>query len=555
MKKQGSFPMSQEATLAATLETISDAILVLGHDWAMRYLNGNAERLLQVRRDEVVGRNVWDVFPDAVNGIYHRAYHEAVSTGKPVAFEDYYAPLALWLDVRAYPSAEGLTIYFRDIGDRKATEAEIHKLAFYDNLTGLPNRQLLLERLESALRKSHHIERFGAMLFIDLDNFKGINDTRGHHMGDLLLQGVAKRLSTNVQEQDTVARLGGDEFVVLLEDLGATESAVERIASERACKLLQSFQVPFNIAGVEQYSTPSIGVAIFGREEIESEDVLKRADLAMYQVKTSGRNGVSLFEPSMQDRVSARAQLETDLRLALHNEDFELYYQPQLDIENRVIGVEALLRWRHPQRGMISPMEFIPVAEETGMIRRLGRWVLEQACMLLERWSHDRRTADLKMSVNVSSVQFHQAHFVEEVLDVLRRTGARADRLRLELTENMLLTDVEGTAGKMQGLRDMGVTLALDDFGTGYSSLSWLHRLPLDQLKIDRSFIGKDNHSVAIVRMIIALGKALNMSVMAEGVETQQQRAFITAEGCHAYQGYLFSKPVSEEQLAELLSS
>jgi diguanylate cyclase (GGDEF)-like protein len=428
-------------------------------------------------------------------------------------------------------------------------------MAFYDKLTGLPNRQLLLNRLEDALGEAHGSGSCGAVLFIDLDDFKSINDTRGHDKGDVLLQMVADRLNDAVRSCDTVARFGGDEFVVLLEDLGASERAAADAARERAAKLLLAFEAPFAIDGMQHYSTPSIGVAVFSRDPVSVDEVLRRADLAMYQAKAAGRNGMSLFDTAMQARVSARAELESDMRRALVHGEFLLHYQPQLSIDGRVIGVEALVRWKHPQRGLVSPIEFIPVAEDTNMILQLGRWVMEEACRVLARWGGESRTSMLEMAVNVSPSQFHRPDFVEQVLEVLAQTGARPERLRLELTESLLLKDVEGTVKKMQRLREAGISFALDDFGTGYSSLSYLHRLPLDQLKIDRSFIReafREGHGAAIVRIIVALGKALKMSVLAEGVETAEQLSFIRAEGCGYYQGYLFSKPVPEAELASL---
>jgi diguanylate cyclase (GGDEF)-like protein len=547
----------QAACLTATLESISDAVLMLGHDWDIRYMNGNAERLLQVQRGDVVGKNVWDVFPDAVGGPYYRAYHQAVDSNSPVSFDEHYAPLNLWTEIRAYPSEQGLTIYFRDISERRAIEAEIHSMAFYDKLTGLPNRQLLLNRLEDALGTAHGSGCPGALMFIDLDNFKSINDTRGHDKGDVLLQMVADRLTDAVRDGDTVSRFGGDEFVVLLEDLGVAEENAAQAAQDGAARLLQAFDAPFPIAGIEHYSTPSIGVTIFGRDAVSVDEVLKRADLAMYQAKAAGRNGISFFDQAMQARVSARAELEADMRRALNQGEFLLHYQPQLSVDGRVIGAEALVRWNHPQRGLVPPMEFIPVAEDTNMILHLGRWVMLEACRLLARWNADPHTATLEMAVNVSLSQFHRPDFVEQVLEVLAETGARPERLRLELTESLLLKDVEGTVTKMQRLREAGISFALDDFGTGYSSLSYLHRLPLDQLKIDRSFICeafKEGHGAAIVRIIVALGKALKMSVLAEGVKTADQLSFIAAEGCGYYQGYLFSKPLPEAELAALLS-
>ncbi|WP_343730208.1 EAL domain-containing protein [Duganella sp.] len=543
----------QAAALTATLESISDAVLMLGHAWEIRYMNGNAERLTKVQRDDVLGRNLWEVFPEAVGGPYYHAYHKAVDTNTPVTFEEHYAPLDLWTEIRAYPSEEGLTIYFRDISERKATEALNHRMAFYDKLTGLPNRQLLLDRLSHALALSQRSGRAGAILFIDLDHFKSINDTRGHDKGDLLLQQVADRLNDAVRSCDTVARFGGDEFVVLLEEVGSDAAAGAR---EIVSKLLHAFHAPFTVDGMEHYTTPSIGVALFGREKAGTDDILKRADLAMYQAKAAGRNGVAFFDPAMEAKVSARATLETDLRRALSNQEFELHYQPLASVEGKLSGVEALVRWHHPQRGLVPPAEFIQVAEETNMILRLGAWVLAEACAMLARWASDERTAALDMSVNVSMAQFHRPDFVEQVLAVLQQTGARPERLRLELTESLLLNDLEGTIQKMQRLRTVGVRFAVDDFGTGYSSLSYLHRLPLSQLKIDRSFIWdalKEGHGAAIVRMIVALGKTMGMSVLAEGVETPEQLAFVMAEGCHYYQGYLYSRPLPEAQLAKFL--
>ncbi|ELX12833.1 diguanylate cyclase/phosphodiesterase with PAS/PAC sensor [Janthinobacterium sp. HH01] len=543
----------ETACLTATLESISDAVLMLDHSWKIRYMNGNAERLLQVQRSEVMGKNVWTVFPEAVDGPYYRAYHQAVETNSAVAFEEHYAPLKLWTEIRAYPSAEGVTIYFRDISERKAIEAQIHNMAFYDKLTGLPNRQLLLDRAGEALSQG----RWGAMLFIDLDNFKTINDTRGHDKGDILLQMVGDRLNASVRSCDTVARFGGDEFIVLLEDLGATEDDVAKAAQETAARIILAFSAPFVIEGVDQYSTPSIGVTLFNGSCGTVDEVLKRADLAMYQAKAAGRNNVSFFDPAMQARVSARAALETDMRRALVNDEFVLYYQPLMNMDGTMAGTEALVRWKHPQRGLVSPAEFIPVAEDSNLILPLGRWVMHEACRQLAQWAGDKRTAKLTMAVNVSAQQFHRPDFVEQVLEVLAATGARADKLRLEMTESLLLKDVESTVEKMQRLRAAGITFALDDFGTGYSSLSYLHRLPLDQLKIDRSFIWgavKEDSGAAIVRIIVALGKALNMSVVAEGVETLEQLNFVIAEGCQSYQGYLFSKPLPESELLTLIA-
>ncbi|MES2257740.1 MAG: EAL domain-containing protein [Pseudomonadota bacterium] len=533
--------------LTATLESITDAFLMVDRHWNLTYLNREAERLLRCERGKVLGMSVWAVFPEAVGGPYYEAYHKAVDSGTSISFEEYYAPLDLWTEVRAYPSEEGLAIYFLDIRARKAQEAQFHALAFYDRLTGLPNRQLLVERIGHALELCRRTQSHGAVLFLDLDNFKAVNDARGHDKGDILLRLVGERLRRLVRASDTVARFGGDEFVILLEELGETVEQAALHAEEVATKLLQAFCDPYHIAGVSQHSTPSIGVTVFCGGQDNTDDLLKRADLAMYQSKAAGRNTVSFFEPGMQSRVAARAALEADLRLALGGGQFELYYQPQADLQGRMAGVEALLRWHHPQRGMVAPVEFIPVAEETGLIVPLGHWVLRSACQQLARWEGDPRAGALHMAVNVSAHQFHRPDFVEQVLAVLAETGARPRLLLLELTESLLLKDVESTIAKMQRLREAGVGFSLDDFGTGYSSLSYLHRLPLEQLKIDRSFIWdaqEGRHGGAIVRTIVGLGKALGMAVLAEGVETQQQLDFIAEAGCQAYQGYLYSRPL-----------
>jgi diguanylate cyclase (GGDEF)-like protein len=538
--------------LTATLESITDAFLMLGRDWSVTFINREAERLLHCKREDVLGVCVWDVFPQAVGGPYYRAYHQAVETGQVAWFEEYYEPLDLWTEVRAYPSDDGLAIYFLDISKRKAQEAELQRLAFHDRLTGLPNRQLLVERIGHALQRHRQSGETGAMLFIDLDHFKSVNDVHGHDKGDQLLRLVGERLRQLVTDADTVARFGGDEFVMLLEELGTDIEAAAQRAQAMASRVLHAFVAPFVMDGIHQYSTPSVGLTMLDAGA-SVEQLIQRADLAMYHAKTCGRNMASWFEPGMEQRVAARAALEADLRRALAERQFELYYQPQCDLQGRMTGAEALLRWNHPQRGLVPPAEFIPVTEEMGLIVPLGRWVLESACALLAQWAADGRTAGLRMAVNVSAQQFQRPDFVEQVREVLAATGAPPQRLMLELTESLLLKDVDGVVARMARLRDAGVACALDDFGTGYSSLSYLHRLPLAELKIDRSFIwDADNarNGGAIVHTIAGLGKALDLEVMAEGVETEHQRAFIAAAGCHSYQGYLYARPMTARQLA-----
>ena len=458
-------------------------------------------------------------------------------------------------------NADGHTTLLRgtvmDITERKAAEEEIQQLAFYDPLTRLPNRRLLTDRLHHALTASTRNKRHGALLFIDLDHFKTINDTLGHDKGDLLLQLVAQRLSSCVRVGDTVARQGGDEFVIMLMDLSEIpeEAAVQtEVIGE---KILEILNRPYQVADHVYHNTASIGATLFDGHLESTNELLKRADLSMYQAKAAGRNVLRFFEADMQAAVTLRAELETALRQGLQDGHFLLYYQAQIDETGCVTGAEALVRWQHPIRGLVFPAEFIPTAEMSGLILPLGRWVLETACKQLTLWSSRPTTARLTVAVNVSARQFRQPDFVKQVVELLNRTGANSRRLKLELTESMLLDDVEETISKMNALKILGVGFSLDDFGTGYSSLSYLKRLPLDQLKIDRSFIRDvltDPNDAAIVRTIVALAQSLGLSVIAEGVETAPQRDFLADNGCNAYQGYLHSRPLPLEEFESLIA-
>jgi diguanylate cyclase (GGDEF)-like protein len=394
------------------------------------------------------------------------------------------------------------------------------------------------------------------LLFIDLDNFKVLNDTLGHDMGDLLLQQVSARLVSCTRETDTAARFGGDEFIVVQEGLSEEFSLAAADAMLLAQRIIAAFQTTFVLQGIKHHCTPSIGIAVFNGRSGSVDDILKRADMAMYQAKASGRNTMRFFDPEMQRRVTERAAMEVDLRRALERQEFVLHYQPQADNGDFVCGAEALVRWQHPERGMISPMEFIPLAEETGLIVPLGQWVLETACAQLAVWAASDRTAALTVSVNVSPVQFRQVDFVQRVCNVLERTNANPGRLKLELTESLMVDEIDVTIAKMAALRSKGIRFSLDDFGTGYSSLSYLKRLPLDQLKIDQSFVRDvltDPNDAAIVRMVIVLGQTLGLSVIAEGVETQLQQEFLAQQGCSQFQGYLFGRPVPAAQFETLI--
>ncbi len=434
----------------------------------------------------------------------------------------------------------------RDITQRRLIDERIQHLAFHDALTNLPNRRLVQDRLAKALKAAKRQQQHGALLFIDLDNFKDLNDTQGHDQGDELLQLVAVRLRGCVRDVDTVARLGGDEFLVMIEGLSSDVAAAAGEADKVARKVLTTLRQPYDLSSCGHSSTPSIGVALFGQPQDTVEDLLKRADLAMYRAKIDGRNTISFFDPEMQASALRRAALEADLRTALREEQWRLYFQPVVDALGHVLGAEALVRWEHPERGMVPPGAFIPLAEQSGMILPLGQWVLRRACECLADWARDPQLRHWTLSVNVSTREFREAGFVDQVKAEVRRAGAQPHRLKLEVTESMFMHDAEDTAAKMAALREFGIRFALDDFGTGYSSLSYLKRLPLDEIKIDQSFVRDvldDEDDAAIVRAILTLAQTLGLSVVAEGVELPEQHDFLAGHGCRAFQGYLFGRP------------
>jgi len=445
----------------------------------------------------------------------------------------------------------------RDISDRKRAEDEVQKLAYKDPLTGLSNRRLMLDRLGIALATSARSMQYGALLFLDLDKFKVINDTQGHGDGDLLLIEVAKRITACVREIDTVARQGGDEFVVLVERLGESLEDASRTVAKIAETIRLALAEPYQINNVHIHSSSSIGISLFCGHDKDVDELIKRADMAMYQAKDGGRNRTRFFDPQMQELVEVRATLESDLHNALETDQFELHYQLQVDHENKPIGAEALIRWVHPQRGMISPAHFIPVAEESALILNIGDWVLDEACRQIAVWSTNARMCDLVLAVNISAQQFKQTNFVDQVIAAIHKHGIDPTRLKLELTESVALDDITDVIAKKNLLRQkVGVTLSLDDFGTGFSSLSYLKRLPLDQIKIDQSFvrdITTDKSDAVMVKTIIDMAQNFSLNVIAEGVETEAQLSFLKEHQCMAYQGYLFSKPLPIEQFDALM--
>ncbi|MEI6208786.1 MAG: PAS domain S-box protein [Desulfuromonadales bacterium] len=466
-----------------------------------------------------------------------------------------------WLSISAVKGADGIVTHYvgthYDITARKQAEEKINELAFFDQLTGLPNRTLLMDRLKQAMAASSRNGSNSALLFIDLDNFKTLNDTLGHDMGDLLLKQVAQRLTKCVREEYTTARLGGDEFVVMLTGLGTDKRAAASQTEVVGRRILAELNQPYQLKDEVCHSTPSIGATLFSDHNTEIEALLKQADLAMYRSKESGRNTMRFFDPDMETVVMERAALEKALREAVKEGQFLLHYQAQV-AGGKLIGCEVLVRWQHPLRGMVSPAEFIPLAEETRLILPLGQWVLETACSQLAVWATRPEMEHLTVAVNVSAHQFLQDNFVEQVLAVLRKTGANPKRLKLELTESILVSKVDEIVKKMYALKAEGVGFSLDDFGTGYSSLSYLKRMPLDQLKIDQSFVRDvliDPNGAAIAKTVIALAQSLGFGVIAEGIETTEQRDFLADNGCHAYQGYFFSRPLPIEGFEEYANS
>lgn len=552
--------------VAATAFNVQEGILVTDAEGTIIRVNDAFSQLTGYQPEDVVGKT-----PAILNSgrqdkdFYQAMWSELKNTGHWLGEiwnrrkngEEYYERLSIHAVYDRKGKVSHYVGAFFDITQSKTDEAEIRRLAFYDHLTQLANRRLLMDRLEHALASSQQAERYAALLFIDLDRFKVLNDTKGHAYGDLLLIEVARRLKRTVREVDTIARFGGDEFVILAEGLNQDKNKAAYEAEQLAEKVRTALSEPYHFDGFDHLTSPSIGVALFiDHQDGNAEDVLCKADSAMYQAKQMGRNTIKIFDPKMQALIEARLTLESDLKKAFEKDQFELFYQPQLNAQQKVIGAEALIRWHHPVRGYISPAEFIPLAEQSELILLIGDWVLQEAVKTLAKWSQIKSLSDLTLAVNISAQQIHQVDFVEQLSAYIAHYQFNPCLLKLELTESMMLMDLEDSVDKMQRLNTLGVQFSMDDFGTGYASLTSIKNLPLNQLKVDQSFIRDlthDESAQTLTRTVITMSGELGLSVIAEGVETQEQADLLLAMGCDGFQGYLFSRPLNYTDLITYL--
>ena len=547
---------SEELRIAATAFESEEPMLVTDSDLAVLRVNRAFIGATGYQPDEVLGRTPQLLLSSHHDEEAYRQIWRVVGNEKFWQGELWYRHkkgriYPVWQTISAVMTPEGrvshYVVAFSDISQRKEAEEQIRNLAFFDPLTQLPNRRLLIDRLGLALATTARYRKHGALLFLDLDYFKNLNDTLGHEAGDQMLIEAAGRLKSCVREGDTVARLGGDEFVVMLEDLSQDEAEAASQAELVARKILELGAQPYSLKGREYHSTFSIGIGLFNAEHLGADELLRRADVAMYQAKANGRNALCFFDPQMQEALVERASMQNDLRRVVEREELILHYQPQFDDHSRIVGAEALLRWEHPVRGTVPPSDFIPLAEETGLILPIGTWVLETACRKLREWEVQPAMRHLVLAVNVSAKQFHHPDFVDLMRRILEKTGVNPRRLKLELTESVVIDDMADAVEKMKTLKNMGIAFSMDDFGTGYSSLLYLRHLPLDQLKIDRSFISEIESNAgdaAIVQTIIGMARSLGLDVIAEGVEKEGQHQFLRLNHCPEYQGYLFGQPM-----------
>jgi diguanylate cyclase (GGDEF)-like protein/PAS domain S-box-containing protein len=536
--------------LESILTSITDGFYAIDADWRFTYLNPRAEQLLRRTSGELLGRGIWEEFPEAVGSAVELNARIAVSSQKAVHYEEYYPPFESWFEIHVYPYEGGLSVFFQDITERKRQEKELSFLAQYDALTQLPNRSLFRDRLQQAMARARRGGGDMALMFLDLDRFKEINDSLGHAIGDKVLQGVAERFREHVREADTIARLGGDEFTIIAEGLQRPEHA-----AAIAAKIQAALAEPLVIDGNEIYVTASIGAVLYPQQPDDIEGLLKKADIAMYQAKRDGGHAFQLYSGA-RARPSEQPGLEAKLRRALERGELALHYQPLVEAAgSRIVGAEALLRWNNPELGLIPPARFIPLAEETGLILEIGDWVMRSAAEQNRAWQRMGH-APIRVAVNLSARQFRQKGIAEKAARLLAETGLEARYLELEITESVIMHHTEATLATLHEINRMGIGLSIDDFGTGYSSLAYLKRFPVQSIKIDRAFIRDAASSAAdgaILSAIVALAGALGLHTVAEGVETAEQLAALRLLGVQQYQGYYFSKPLPAEEFERLL--
>ncbi|MDI1362476.1 EAL domain-containing protein [Methylotenera sp.] len=549
-----------ELTIAATAFQSQESLLITDANCIILRVNQAFTESTGYAADEVIGQHAYIFKSNLHTADFYLEIWESIRKtgawqGEIWARRKSGEVYPKWLTISAVSGKDGVVSHYVgagiDITQRKAAEEEIRNLAFYDSLTGLPNRRLLIDRLKHTLAASARSKMYGAVLFLDLDNFKTLNDTLGHDVGDLLLQQVANRLTATSREEDTIARIGGDEFVVILENLSDKPIEAAEHAKVICDKYLSILNESYTLSKYECLSSPSIGVTLFNDHQSGIEELLKQADIAMYQAKKAGRNAIRFFDPKMQDAINHLVNLDRELRVAIERQQFQLYFQVQVDIAGQPLGAEVLIRWIHPIHGTVFPPAFIPLAEDNGLIFTIGKWVLDKACAQLKAWELEASTRNLKLSINVSAKQFYQADFIKQVKMAIENHAINPAMLKLELTESMLLDNIEDTIKTMNVLKEIGIQFSLDDFGTGYSSLQYLKQLPLTQLKIDKSFvhdIAVDNSDQAIVRTTIVMAQTLNLEVIAEGVETSEQLNVLINSGCTCFQGFLFGQPMPIEQ-------
>ena len=560
--------LSNDKKLRAVIDGALDAIITIDEKGDLVEFNPAAERIFGYTKQEVLGKKLSEVIiPPSLREAHEEKHHQYVQTGKKHIFDRRIELTAMRSDGSEFPVELTLTAlkdensslvtgFIRDISQQKKAQQEIESFAYYDALTGLPNRRLLIDRFQRAALTCKRSKTYCALIFIDLDNFKLLNDTKGHDVGDRLLKEVASRIQSIVREDDTVARLSGDEFVIIIEHLDAHQNIAYKQAGEIAQKIMSELNKSFQLDLFEFNTTASLGITLFESDQLSFENHLRHADTAMYQSKAAGRNTYRFYDRITQDNLERVFKIESSLHDAIYDKEFHLHYQGIVDADKEVIAAEVLLRWTHPALGSISPMEFIPIAEKNNRIIKIGHWVLQQACQQLKTWESSPKLSKIRLSVNISAKQFLYVNFLQELSDIIANTGVNPDLLKLELTETAVIDNIDDVINKFKALKDIGVRIALDDFGMGHSSLVYLKKLPVTQIKIDQSFVKDmlaDSNDAAIIQMILAIGKTIQCNIVAEGVEQIEQFEILKKFGCHFFQGYYFSRPVSLEAFEKMV--